>query len=153
MRTAGTVVFRASLAAGLIAAALAGPLTGAATADDGGRPLSAQMTGAQEAPGPGDPDGTGTAVMTVNPGQNEICYTLTVSNVDDVTAAHIHIAPVGEPGPVVVPLEAPTTGTSTACASVARDLALAILMSPSSYYVNVHSVEFPAGAVRGQLHG
>lgn len=153
MRTTKSVVFRISMAAALVSAALAGPLTGAATADDGGRPLSAEMTGAQEAPGPGDPDGSGTAVMTVNPGQTEICYTLTVSMVENVTAAHIHRAPVGVAGPVVVPLVAPTTGTSTACASVTRQLGLDILMNPADYYVNVHSIAFPAGAVRGQLHG
>ncbi|MGH3736369.1 MAG: CHRD domain-containing protein [Micromonosporaceae bacterium] len=147
------MVFRTALAAALVGAALAGPLTGAATADDGGRPLSAELDGAQEVPNPGDPDGSGTAVLKVNPGQTEICYTLTVADVDNVTAAHIHRAPAGSPGPVVVPLVAPTTGTSTACATVSRELGLNILMHPSNYYVNVHSQAFPAGAVRGQLHG
>jgi len=141
------------LIAGLIAASLAGPLTGVAAADDGGRPLSAEMTGAAEAPGPGDPDGSGFATFQVNPGQEEICYTLTASNLDTVTAAHIHVAPVGVPGPVVVPLVPPVSGTSSACASVARALASAILMHPENYYVNVHTTVYPAGAIRGQLHG
>jgi hypothetical protein len=48
-------------------------------------------------------------------------------------------------------LDPPTDGTSSGCAEVSRELALAILMSPSDYYVNVHNAEFPAGAVRGQL--
>ncbi|MGH3716859.1 MAG: CHRD domain-containing protein [Micromonosporaceae bacterium] len=152
MRTAGTVIFRTSLATALVAAALAGGLASSANADDGGRPLSATLTGAEEVPGPGDPDGSGTAVLAVNPGQNEICYTLTVTNVDNVTAAHIHRAPAGAAGPVVVPLAAPTTGTSTACSSAARELSLDILMHPENYYVNVHSSTHPAGAVRGQLH-
>jgi hypothetical protein len=52
---------------------------------------------------------------------------------------------------VVVPLAPPTGGSSSGCAEVSRELALAILKSPSDYYVNVHNAEFPAGALRGQL--
>src|SRR6266508_3288512 len=126
MRTTRMVL----LIAGLIAASLAGPLTGVAAADDGGRPLSAEMTGAAEAPGPGDPDGSGFATFQVNPGQEEICYTLTASNLDTVTAAHIHVAPVGVPGPVVVPLVPPVSGTSSACASGGCDPGPAARLSP-----------------------
>ena len=121
------------------------------TAQAQGRPLATTLTGAAEVPGPGDPDGTGTATLTVNPGLGQICYELTVSGIAPATAAHIHEGPVGVAGPVVVPLEPPTDGTSSACAEVDRELALAILMSPSDYYVNVHNAEFPAGALRGQL--
>ena len=46
-------------------------------ADTGGRPLTASLTGAAEVPGPGDPDGTGTALITLNQGQNEVCFELT----------------------------------------------------------------------------
>lgn len=120
-------------------------------ADDGGRPFATTLTGAAEAPGPGDPDGSGTVVLRLNPGQEEICYELSVSNIAPATAAHIHVAPVGVPGPVVVPLVAPTSGSSSACATVDRDLVKAIIQNPELYYVNVHNAEFPAGAVRGQL--
>jgi hypothetical protein len=129
------------------AAALAAPVTALAA----GRPLSTTMTGAEEVPGPGDPDGTGSVNITVNLGQSEVCYTLTVANIDPATAAHIHIAPVGVAGPVIVPLAAPTSGSSSACASVSRDLAQALLLTPENYYVNVHNAAFPAGAIRGQL--
>jgi CHRD domain len=116
-----------------------------------GRTLSTTLTGAAEVPGPGDPDGSGTATLTVNPGLGQICYELTVSGIAPATAAHIHVGAVGVAGPVVVPLDPPTDGTSSGCAEVSRELALAILMSPSNYYVNVHNAEYPAGAVRGQL--
>ena len=121
------------------------------TAQAQGRPLATTLTGAAEVPGPGDPDGTGTATLTVNPGLGQICYELTVSGIAPATAAHIHVGPVGVAGPVVVALEPPTDGTSSACAEVDRELALAILKSPSDYYVNVHNAEFPAGALRCQL--
>jgi hypothetical protein len=119
--------------------------------DHGGSALTTDMTGAEEAPGPGDPDGTGTAVITLNHGQGEVCFELTVENIAPATAAHIHVAPPGVPGPVVVGLTAPTDGSSSGCVSVARELIKAIADAPDAYYINVHNAAFPAGAVRGQL--
>lgn len=118
---------------------------------DGGRLISVEMTGAAERPGPGDPDGSGTATFRLNQGQAEICYELTVSNIEPATAAHIHIAPVTDPGPVVVPLAAPTSGSSSGCVTVDAELIKAIRQNPENYYVNVHNAPFPGGAVRAQL--
>ena len=122
-------------------------------AANGGRPITVEMTGAAERPGPGDPDGSGTAHFWLNYGQGQICYELSVSNITlPATAAHIHIAPPDVPGPIVVPLNAPdASGMSSGCASVDRDLIKAILHNPENYYVNVHNVDFPAGAIRAQL--
>jgi hypothetical protein len=119
----------------------------------GGRPFSTDMTGAEEVPGPGDPDGTGFAALTFNPGLGEVCFELTVENITlPATGAHIHFAPVGVAGAIVVPLVPPDeTGASTTCVDADRDLILAIMKNPSGYYVNVHNADFPAGAVRGQL--
>jgi hypothetical protein len=135
----------------LLGAAASQRLTPAVTADNGGAKFSATLTGVAEVPGPGDPDGTGSAALRANPGQGEICYTLTVQGIAPATFAHIHVGPAGVRGPVVVTLVPPTSGSSSACASVSRELALAILQSPERYYVNVHNVAFPDGAVRGQL--
>jgi hypothetical protein len=126
--------------------------------ENSGRPLVANMTGAAERPGPGDPDGTGTAFIRLNQGQNQICFELRVSNIATPTAAHIHIAPPTAPGPVVVGLAPPVpiNGTNNAFSAgcinnVPTDLIKAIRQNPQNYYVNVHNSEFPAGAVRGQL--
>jgi hypothetical protein len=121
--------------------------------DHGGRPLTATLAGAAEAPGPGDPDGSGWVTITLNVGQSEVCWEINVSGITlPATAAHIHVAPVGVPGPVVVPLSAPdASGFASGCRNAARDLVKAILQNPDAYYVNVHNVDFPAGAVRGQL--
>ena len=134
-------------ASALVMAGLVGPV-GAA---DGGRPLTAVLTGAAERPGPGDPDGSGTAHLRVNPGAEQVCVDLVVQDVAPATAAHIHEAPVDAPGPVVVTLAPPTDGTSSGCYDVDRALARDILQNPGDYYVNVHNAEYRAGAVRGQL--
>jgi hypothetical protein len=121
-------------------------------AQEGGRALKASLAGAAEKPTAGDPDGAGAATLRVNVGQGQICYDLQVSGVAAATMAHIHKAPVTDAGPVVAPLTAPSAeGKSSACVTVAQDLAKDILQNPDAYYVNVHNAEFPAGAVRGQL--
>jgi len=132
-------------AAVALVAAAASPASAAS-----GRKLSAVLTGAAEVGG-GDPDGTGVAALRVNPGTGQICYTITVANLDPVTAAHIHNAPVGVNGPIVVPLTAPTTGTVSDCTTADPLLARDIVRHSENYYVNVHTTAFPGGAVRGQL--
>jgi hypothetical protein len=123
----------------------------ASIAADGGRQFTTTLIGAAEVPGPGDPDGSGTAVITLNPGQGTVCWELTVSGIAPATAAHIHEAPVGVAGPVDVPLSPPTGGSSFGCAEVDREEIKEIIQHPEEYYVNVHNDEYPAGALRGQL--
>jgi hypothetical protein len=141
--------------AALVALALAGAASAARldVADHGGRTFSTELTGAAEVPGPGDPDGSGTATITVNPGQEEVCWELLVTNITlPATGAHIHIGAAGVAGDVVVTLTPPdATGFSSGCTTVERELALDILKNPENYYVNVHTTDFEAGAIRGQL--
>jgi hypothetical protein len=120
---------------------------------NGGRPLTATLTGAAELPGPGDPDGKGTATIRLNQGQGKVCFVLTASNITlPASAAHIHVGAVTTFGPVVVPLTAPdATGISGGCTSASRDLIKTIRTNPSNYYVNIHTTDFPNGAIRGQL--
>ena len=124
----------------------------------GGAPMSTQMT--QEVtvqpPWTGDPDGTGTALLTINVGQGEVCWEVAVSNITlPASASHIHQADPGIRGGIVVGLVPPgANGSSAGCVSgqdkeVLRD----ILVNPGAYYVNVHNSVYPAGAVRGQLGG
>lgn len=109
------------------------------------------LTGAAEVPGPGDPDGAGTASLTIDVDTDEVCLTVsTLTNVDPLTAGHIHTGAAGVSGGVVVDFgvsgnTAPFTlcVTDTDADSVAAD--------PAGFYVNLHTAEFAAGAVRGQL--
>jgi hypothetical protein len=123
----------------------------AAADGGGGAPRVTTLSGAEEVP-PADPDGTGFASITLNVGQQSVCWELSVSDIAPAFAAHIHVAPAGVNGPIVVPLSPPTTGTSSGCAeNVDPVLIQAIIDHPEQYYVNVHNAPFPGGAVRGQL--
>lgn len=118
---------------------------------DGGIILVATLTGAAERPGPGDPDGSGAISITVNPGQKRICYELTVADIAAPAAAHIHIAPPTDPGPVVIAFPVPPLGSSSECIDVTSRQAAQLIAKPSDYYFNVHNSEFLGGAIRGQL--
>ena len=139
------------IASGAALLSAAFPALAAQTMGEGGRKLSTTLSGAAEVPGPGDPDGTGSFTARVNPGQGQVCYTLTVAMIATPTAAHIHRGMIGAAGPVVAALAAPANGSSEACVSVTRELAMALIQNPQNYYVNVHNAAYPAGAVRGQL--
>ena len=136
----------------IVLVALAVVLLAAAPVLAGGRPFTTHLVGANEVPA-GDPDATGTATVWVNPGTGTVCYSWSVTNAaTPIVAAHIHHAPAGVAGMVVVPL--PPTGPSSGegCVTgVSRDLALDIITHPADYYVNTHNAGFPAGVARGQL--
>lgn len=96
--------------------------------------------------------GSGTARFTVRLGRNELCYTLTVTGLTNITAAHIHRVAGGA---IVVPTSGsfnlPTTGTSSGCTGVDPALLREILQTPGAFYVNVHTQSFPTGQVQGTL--
>jgi CHRD domain len=119
----------------------------------GGRPLTATLTGAAELPGPGDADGTGTATIRLNPGQGKVCFVLTAANITlPALAAHIHVGASTTFGGIVVALAPPdATGVASGCVTAPRTTINAILRNPAGYYVNVHTSDFAAGAIRGQL--
>jgi hypothetical protein len=120
---------------------------------DAGRRFSTELSGANEVPGPGDPDGIGNARLSLLPGREQVCFDIFVRGIElPATGAHIHVGEVDESGDVVVALSSPNgNGQSTGCVSADREVIRAILQNPDGYYVNVHSSEYPAGAVRGQL--
>ena len=116
-----------------------------------GTGLNAELGGTSEVPGPGDPDGRGTAEVSIVGRFDRLCYELTVHNIDPATAAHIHRGAAGVAGPPVVVLDAPSDGESTGCMRLESGLASEIERNPAGFYVNVHTAAFPAGAIRGQL--
>lgn len=120
-------------------------------AQHGGKPYHIELTGAAEVPGPGDSDGSGHAIITLNPGQGEVCFEITVENIDPITAAHIHRGTADVAGPAVVNFNPTVNGLSGCIENVSKDLIKDIIQNPENYYVNVHNASFPAGALRGQM--
>jgi CHRD domain len=111
----------------------------------------------------GDPDGSGTAELTLNLGAQTVCYDITVTSIGVPTEpaagignAHIH-SHTG--GGIAVDLEtqfsavegAVDTYQASDCVTAPRQLLLDILLNPEQYYVNVHTVDNPTGAVQGDL--
>lgn len=124
------------LSAALASAASAGTIT-----------YIVPLTGAQEAPGPGDPDGTGVATLVLDPQTNTIDWNIVVNNIVlPITGAHIHQAPAGSPGPIVIGFGTQLSGSGLVDPDVSN-----VIANPTGYYVNVHNSEFPGGAIRGQL--
>jgi hypothetical protein len=135
------------VAAGLVAA-----VTAPAVAQ-GAAPtvLKASLSGMNENPA-GDPDGTGSARITLNPSRSRVCYRFTLRQVGTVAAGHIHKGGPSTNGPVSVPLFAKATKQPSGCVNASKSLVRAIARHPRRYYVNVHNAAYPDGAARGQLH-
>jgi hypothetical protein len=153
-------VVRVAAAAGLAAALLLLALgigSAQSQSSSSSKVQFAKLTGQAEIgedgePGAGDSNGRGSAALLIQGGK--LCYGINVSKIGKPAAAHIHRAPKGENGDIVVPLTAPSAGNPGAfggCKSVNADLLGRIADNPANYYVNVHTSRFPNGAVRGQL--
>ena len=101
-----------------------------------------------------------TLIKVGNDGTIEFKTHIKNKNHETFVAGHIHQAPVGVAGSIVVPLfGAPTTPTSArhikqsgVAVPNAGTTGAALCQDPSAYYVNYHTTAFPAGAIRGQLH-
>ncbi len=116
--------------------------------------LAVTLTPLQVVPGPADPDATGTAEVRVQPNQGRLCWNLYVRQTDPVIAAHIHRAAAGSVGSPVIALTTPgANGHSQGCVAVDEALARHIANESHEYYVNIHTMAYPNGAVRGQLRG
>ena len=141
-----TLVFVVLIAAMVVAA----PVSAAKV-----KKLEASLSGKNESPA-ADPDGSGKAELRLNRAKKRVCYEIRVKNISDVMMAHIHAGSKSvAAGPIVVPLfTSPKSGSKfEGCVkNVSKSLIGKILKHPSKYYVNVHTMDFPGGAVRGQLH-
>ena len=117
--------------------------------------LGAVLTGSQEVP-PRAVPGFGNATVVFDATRQNITVTITVTNLGSpINNFHIHEAPVGVNGPIVVDIIGMggtfTNGTMTGTFAISDAVALRMLQNPGNFYVNVHTTQFPGGAVRGNL--
>jgi CHRD domain len=151
------VLFLAALVMGLT---VAGP---AWAAEDVPTPQTFTVELAPSAPS-GDPDGSGTAKLTVDLKAKTVCYDITVTGIGVPTEpaagignAHIHSYP--ESGAIAVDLDTQfaavgdveDTYQAKECVTAKRQALVDILLHPEDYYINVHTSDNPGGAVQGDL--
>lgn len=113
---------------------------------------SAGMAGGPIEVPPGDPDGTGVAVIRIN--GTTVQWEVGVANIAPPTVGHIHRGIAGVAGPIVIGFTPLTfrNGVASAAVNVTNQALLdEIRANPAGFYVNIHNAEFPGGAVRGQL--
>ncbi len=112
--------------------------------------FEAYLLGKSEVKPGGAPGGKGTANLTIT--GTKVCWKFSaIKGITKVTASHIHIGKAGVSGNVVVAFFAGPLKL-TGCAASTAAVVKAIAANPKGYYVNIHTVKYPAGAIRGQLH-
>ena len=129
--------------------------------------MTANLNGGEEAPTANLTGAVGIATVSVDPVAEELAVTLALFNfATGTTAGHIHVGPKGLAGPVVINFPIPSGRTGDlpltfrlgSAAFVARpeigintmtDAIQAIV--GGNAYVNVHTSQYPAGEIRGQL--
>jgi hypothetical protein len=114
----------------------------------------ATLNGAKVRPTPVTTTATGTATFTVS--GSLLTYTLNVTGMDSVFAAHIHAADTGSSGGVMVPLFTGPTTAINFSGTLAQDTVTVVdsvltRMRNGTAYVNVHTTAYPGGEIRGQI--
>ena len=110
-----------------------------------------RMTGAQEIPGPGDPNGRGVSFVDFNASANRVCIDVRYRNIAAPSAMHIHAGALGVGGPIVVNLSSTLSGGPRCVMGLDPEVVADIRDNSLNYYCNIHTGEFPDGAIRGQL--
>jgi hypothetical protein len=125
------------------------------------------LNGANEKPSSVTTPATGTATYTLT--GNTLNYTITVTGLTSATSmSHIHVGSAAVAGPVIVPytvyaiqnglvstgsidLSNPVSSNSATGANTISGDSLRVLLNNGNAYTNVHTINFPAGEIRGQI--
>jgi hypothetical protein len=115
--------------------------------------VSTWAVGSSEVPGPGDPDGAGRVVASIDVIAGQLCSTFDLTGIGPQTSANIRQGAPGHVGPVILALPPPAPAGAPDNCTTGVDPAIlqAIQSNPGAYYAEVATAEFPNGAVRGQF--
>ncbi len=117
----------------------------------------AKLDGKNEVPGPGSQKGKGDIQVFLKAKKEKVCFNLQVDKLDTITAGHIHKGTADVASPVKVTLidsQIEGTGTYEGCVTKVRSKLIKKIASvPDKFYVNIHTLDYPDGAIRGQLQG
>ncbi len=128
--------------------------------------FATNLTGSEEVP-PVVTSASGNATFNLSNDGTTLQFRVTVANITNATASHIHLAPVGVSGPIVVDLfTGPTKNGSFDGVLAEGNITQANLTGPlagqpfsalidnmtnGSAYINVHTTQNPDGEIRGQI--
>jgi len=115
--------------------------------------LVSSLRGRNEVPAAGDPDGRAVEVVKIQ--DSTVSFTVRWSGITAPTEGHIHAGTAGANGDVKIRLFTRPQGGHTASGSVQvtdATLLASLVSEPVSFYADLHTRQFPDGAVRGQLH-
>jgi hypothetical protein len=115
-----------------------------------GQSLRANLSGDQEVPGPGAPNAFGIANLFVDVNSGRLCYRLGYDGINRPTAAHVHRGGPGQVGPPVIDLHVESNGDE-GCVGADPTTLRNVAEHPEAFYLNLHTPEYPDGAMRGQL--
>lgn len=107
---------------------------------------SVALLGSNEVGSAGDTDGWGGGAVMIDNLLNTVSWQLMAFNLTDISAAHIHAAPAGVNGPVIIDFGGALSGSV-----VDSDAASINPLNAAGFYVNIHTAANPGGAIRGQL--
>ncbi len=114
---------------------------------------TAALAGGNEEP-PVESSASGVGSFTYNMDTRELAYTISVADITNIAAAHIHVGAAGENGPVLFGLY-DGTGTfdpvNPISGTVTLDLEQQALLVNAGLYINVHTAAHPSGEIRGQI--
>ena len=116
-----------------------------------GESLRSNMSGDQEVGRPGAPNSFGTANLFVDVNAGRLCYRLGYDGTDQVTMAHIHRGGPGQIGDPVIDLH-PEANGDEGCVGADPTVLRNLAAHPEAFYLNLHTAEYPDGAMRGQLY-
>ncbi|MEV0262230.1 CHRD domain-containing protein [Streptomyces sp. NPDC050617] len=139
--------------------------TGSGTGSSGSAYYAGSLNGRNEVPASGGPavgDKDGKAIAFLRVQGDKVSFALKYRGIAAPTAAHVHQGGKGADGDVKIPLlreKKPADGRTSVSGTVSgtvtvkdRQLLKDLASHPNGFYFNVHTGEFPGGAVRGQVH-